>query len=167
MLLHKLVFQQEQSLLEDLIEYVYTGKNCKLLFLGDTAQLPPVNSDLSPALDVELLSKQYNFTIRSIEFDEVMRQAETSGVLFNATQLRERLEEDFYEDFRFSLKPFKDIIRLTDSYDIQEAIHSAYGITALKTLPLSCGLTSVPISTTSKLECAFWIRKMNSRQVII
>ncbi|NMH26931.1 ATP-dependent DNA helicase [Flavobacterium silvaticum] len=120
-------FYENGSLLDDLIEYVYTGKNCKLLLLGDTAQLPPVNADLSPALDVRHLEKNYHMTIRSIEFDEVMRQAEESGILYNATQLRERLEEDFFEEMKFELQGFKDIVRLTDGYDIQDAIHSAYG----------------------------------------
>lgn len=118
---------QNGSLLDDLIEYVYTGKNCKLLLLGDTAQLPPVNSELSPALNIEGLAANYHMQIRSIEFDEVMRQAETSGILYNATQLRELLKEDFITEFKFDVSGFKDIMRLTDGYDIQDAIQSAYG----------------------------------------
>lgn len=120
-------FYENGSLLDDLIEYVYTGKNCKLLLLGDTAQLPPVNAELSPALDVKHLASSYHMDIRAIEFDEVMRQAETSGILHNATLIRERLEEDFYEDFQFEIGRSKDVVRLTDGYDIQDAIHSAYG----------------------------------------
>lgn len=120
-------FYENGSLLDDLIEYVYTGRNCKLLLLGDTAQLPPVNAELSPALDVQHLTRSYHMEIKSIEFDEVMRQAEESGILYNATLLRERLEEDFFEEMTFDIQGFKDIVRLTDGYDIQDAIHSAYG----------------------------------------
>jgi len=120
-------FYENGSLLDDLIEYVYTGKNCKMLMLGDTAQLPPVNSDVSPALDIDNLIKSYGMDIPHIEFDEVMRQAETSGILYNATQLRELLQDDFFTEYKFDLKNFKDIIRLTDGYDIQDAIQSAYG----------------------------------------
>lgn len=120
-------FYENGSLLDDLIEYVYTGKNCKILLLGDTAQLPPVNSEVSPALDVQNLSQAYGMDIPHIEFDEVMRQAESSGILYNATHLRELLKDDFITDFQFDLKGFKDIVRLTDGYDIQDAIHSAYG----------------------------------------
>jgi len=114
------------SLLDDLMMYVYNGKNCKLILLGDTAQLPPVQLDQSPALDTDSLSMHYNKEVFSIELDEVMRQEEKSGILFNATELRELLKSSFLEDFKFSLKGYKDIIRLTDSYDIQDAIQSAY-----------------------------------------
>lgn len=115
------------SLLEDLIEYVYTGDDCKLLLLGDTAQLPPVGMTVSPALDIKALSAHYGMNIRHIELDEVMRQAQDSGILYNATEIREQLLAEFYEEVRFRLRGFKDVVRLTDGYDIQDAIHSAYG----------------------------------------
>ncbi|MDN3672753.1 AAA family ATPase [Flavobacterium branchiarum] len=114
------------SLLDDLISYVYSGTNCKMILLGDTAQLPPVNLDISPALDIHTLSVHYNKEIEHIELDEVMRQEENSGILFNATELRELLKDSFITEFRFDLKKFKDIVRLTDGYDIQDAINSAY-----------------------------------------
>jgi ATP-dependent exoDNAse (exonuclease V) alpha subunit len=114
------------SLLDDLISYIYSGNNCKMLLLGDTAQLPPVNLDISPALNIDTLGMHYNKEIKHIEFDEVMRQEEKSGILYNATELREVLKEEFYESFKFNLNGFKDIIRLTDGYDIQDAINSAY-----------------------------------------
>ena len=114
------------SLLDDLINYIYSGENCKLILLGDTAQLPPVNLDISPALNTDILELDYNKKIDWIELDEVMRQEEKSGILFNATQLREILKENFITNFEFKLKGFKDIIRLTDGYDIQDAINSAY-----------------------------------------
>jgi len=55
-----------------------------------------------------------------------MRQEESSGILFNATELRELLKESFITEFRFNVKKFKDIVRLTDGYDIQDAINTAY-----------------------------------------
>ncbi len=114
------------SLLDDLISYVYSGDNCKMILLGDTAQLPPVQLDISPALNTDTLSLHYNKEVYSIEFDEVMRQEENSGILYNATELRELLKDVFFDSFKFQLKGFKDIVRLTDGYDIQDAIDSAY-----------------------------------------
>ena len=114
------------SLLDDLINYVYSGENCKMILLGDTAQLPPINLDISPALNTDTLELNYNKKVDWIELDEVMRQEEKSGILFNATELREVLKESFITNFEFNLKGFKDIVRLTDSYDIQDAINSAY-----------------------------------------
>lgn len=117
---------QNGSLLDDLIFYVYNSQNCKLILLGDTAQLPPVNRTDSPALNTETLALHYYKNVDSIELDEVMRQEEKSGILYNATQLRELLYEEFFEEFQFKLRGFKDIIRLVDGYDIQDAINAAY-----------------------------------------
>lgn len=114
------------SLLDDLMQYVYSGHNCKLVLIGDTAQLPPVNLSISPALEENTLSNYYNKSVTTIEMEEVMRQAENSGILYNATQIREQLAEEFTEEFRFDIRPFKDIIRLTDGYEIQDAINDAY-----------------------------------------
>lgn len=114
------------SLLDDLISYVYSGQNCKMILLGDTAQLPPVQLDISPALNTDTLSLNYNKEVISIEFDEVMRQEENSGILYNATELRELLKDSFITDFQFKLKGFKDIIRLVDGYEIQDAINQSY-----------------------------------------
>ena len=114
------------SLLDDLISYVYSGENCKMILIGDTAQLPPVQMDISPALDTNSLGLNYNKNIFSIELDEVMRQEENSGILYNATELRELLKDVFFDSFKFNIKGFKDIIRLSDGYDIQDAINSAY-----------------------------------------
>lgn len=114
------------SLLDDLIFYTYNGQNCKLILLGDTAQLPPVQLEISPALETDSLALHYDKEVFSIELDEVMRQEEKSGILYNATQLRELLAATFITDFQFQLKGFKDIVRLTDGFDIQDAIQSAY-----------------------------------------
>jgi len=114
------------SLLDDLISYVYSGDNCKLIFIGDTAQLPPVNLSLSPALNPDMISLNYNKEVQHIELDQVMRQEENSGILYNATQLRELLKDDYITDFQFDLTGFKDIIRLTNGTDILDAIFDSY-----------------------------------------
>jgi ATP-dependent exoDNAse (exonuclease V) alpha subunit len=114
------------SLLDDLISYVYSGVDCKLLLIGDTAQLPPVHLDISPALNCDTLELNYDKEVKTIELDEVMRQEEGSGILYNATELRELLKDTFISEFKFKLKGFKDIVRLSDGYDIQDAIHQAY-----------------------------------------
>jgi ATP-dependent exoDNAse (exonuclease V) alpha subunit len=114
------------SLLDDLMSYVYSGNNCKMILIGDTAQLPPVNSELSPALDIDSLAQHFYKDVQHIELDEVMRQEENSGILYNATELREILKSAFFDSFQFKVKGFKDVIRLVDGYDIQDAITQAY-----------------------------------------
>lgn len=114
------------SLLDDLMSYVYNGERCSMILIGDTAQLPPVNMELSPALDIKGLAQNYDKNVHHIELDEVMRQALDSGILYNATEIREMLKTAFPDAFTFNLRGFKDIVRLTDGYDIQDAIHAAY-----------------------------------------
>ncbi len=114
------------SLLDDLIQFVYSGHQCKLLLIGDTAQLPPVKLDLSPALNENLLGLHYNKEVTKMELDEVVRQQQDSGILSNATILREALTDSFYESFKFNLHGFKDIVRLVDGYEIMDAINDAY-----------------------------------------
>ncbi|MGB1210649.1 exodeoxyribonuclease-5 [Lacinutrix venerupis] len=114
------------SLLDDLMQYVYQGHKCKLLLIGDTAQLPPVKLDISPALDENILSLSYNKEVTKIELDEVMRQGQDSGILENATLLRETIASSFFESFKFNIKGFPDIVRLVDGYDIMDAINEAY-----------------------------------------
>ncbi|MEJ6791594.1 MAG: AAA family ATPase [Lacinutrix sp.] len=114
------------SLLDDLIQYVYQGHKCKLLLIGDTAQLPPVKLDISPALDETNLSLTYNKDVTKMELDEVMRQGQDSGILENATLLRETIASFFFESFQFNIKGYPDIIRLVDGYDIMDAINDSY-----------------------------------------
>jgi ATP-dependent exoDNAse (exonuclease V) alpha subunit len=117
---------ESSSLLDDLMQYVYSGHQCKLLLIGDKAQLPPVKSDLSPALNENKLSLTYNKDVIGIELDEVVRQEQDSGILENATELRAVLETSIYESFKFNVGPFKDIVRLIDGYEIMDAINDAY-----------------------------------------
>ncbi|RRJ90311.1 DUF2075 domain-containing protein [Paenimyroides tangerinum] len=114
------------SLLDDLMYYVYSGVNCKMILVGDTAQLPPVHMEISPALDIDKMSLNFNMNVSHIELDEVMRQELDSGILYNATNLRELLDSHFFDTFQFNIKPFKDIVRLEDGYEILDAIQDAY-----------------------------------------
>jgi exodeoxyribonuclease-5 len=114
------------SLLDDLMQYVYSGHQCKLLLIGDTAQLPPVKLDLSPALDERTLALNYNKEVTRMELDEVVRQEQDSGILANATILRDTLTNNFFEAFKFNISGYEDIIRLVDGYEIMDAINDAY-----------------------------------------
>jgi len=114
------------SLLDDLMEYVYNGNNCKLLLIGDTAQLPPVKLNISPALDKSTLENYYNKTVITIELDEVVRQQKESGILFNATQIRNTIENGFYETFKFKAVDFPEVIRPEDGQEIMDALEDCY-----------------------------------------
>lgn len=83
-----------RNLLDDLFEYVFSGENCRLIFVGDSAQLPPVGTALSPALDEAYLKRAYHLTIRSCELKEVARQRLESGILANATAIRLAMEDE-------------------------------------------------------------------------
>ena len=113
------------KLLDDLIEYVYSGTDCKLILVGDTAQLPPVGSVLSPALDPASLGG-YGFGLISCELRQVVRQSETSGVLMNATRVRLQVAETNLVHPSIDCINYKDTIRITGEELIDE-ISSAYG----------------------------------------
>ncbi len=111
------------SLLESLFEYVYSGDNCKLILVGDTAQLPPVGSNESPALDIDYLKASYHLNIKHIELKQVARQQDASGILMNATHLRECIQlknEEFPK-----LQTFKDVVRLSGD-ELEDALNNAY-----------------------------------------
>ena len=96
------------SLLESLFEYVYSGDNCKLILVGDTAQLPPVGSNDSPALNIAFLNAAYHLNIKHIELKQVARQQDASGILLNATHLRECILN--FEDEFPKLQTFPDVV---------------------------------------------------------
>src|SRR5690554_5843871 len=118
-----------QNLLEDLINYVYNGKNCKLILIGDEGQLPPVGADFSPALNFEYMSNHYpQLDISEHQLTEVLRQAVDSDILKNATALRSA-SENAYPSFDLSGK--NDLIRL-EGGDLEDELDSAinnYGVT--------------------------------------
>jgi exodeoxyribonuclease-5 len=111
------------SLLESLLEYVFSGTNCKIILVGDTAQLPPIGSNESPALNIDYLKASYNLQIKHIELKQVARQEDASGILKNATHLRECII-NFKDEFpKISLH--KDVVRLTGE-DLEDALNTAY-----------------------------------------
>ncbi len=112
-------------LLDDLIHYVYGGENCRLILMGDVAQLPPVMQTESPALNAEIL-RGYGLTIQEVTLTQIVRQTENSGILFNATRLRKALADQTVEIFpKLSLTKFNDIRKIGGDELIEE-ISSAY-----------------------------------------
>lgn len=114
-----------QSLLQDLISYVYNGKNCKLMLVGDTAQLPPVGSAISPALNKQFVSDEFRLSVFTYELTDVVRQEKESGILFNATQLRELVRKGEEVFPKFKIKGYKDIFRMTGER-LVEGLNYAY-----------------------------------------
>ena len=113
------------GLLDDLIEFVYSGAGCSMLLLGDTAQLPPVGEYLSPALTESYLRSMF-LDVTATRLTQVMRQLGESGILYNATMLRQRIdEEDTYDPPQITLKGFDDICSVHGE-ELIEAIESCY-----------------------------------------
>ena len=112
------------DLLRDLLDYVEAGSQCRLVLVGDTAQLPPVGLDMSPALNRERL-ESFGYRVREIELTDVVRQAEDSGILHNATSIR-NLITDGLEDYpRFNFDAFPDITMISGA-ELLETISSSY-----------------------------------------
>jgi ATP-dependent exoDNAse (exonuclease V) alpha subunit len=114
-----------RNLLDDLVDYVASGESCKLLLIGDTAQLPPVGMPVSPALDLEFLKSRYNLKIFSCELTEVMRQSLESGILFNATHLRELIASGNVSYPLFNLDNRKDIVKISGQ-DLEDLLHTSF-----------------------------------------
>jgi exodeoxyribonuclease-5 len=111
-------------LLDDLIEYVYQGKGCKLILIGDTAQLPPVKMDLSPALDPKQL-EGYGMDIKRAFLSDILRQSRESGILYNATIIRKMIEEEASDFPELRVEDFPDIERTVGS-EMVELISDSY-----------------------------------------
>ena len=113
------------GLLDDLIEFVYSGHGCSMLLLGDTAQLPPVGEVESPALTTSYLRSMF-LDVTAVELKQVMRQLNDSGILYNATMLRQRIqEEDTYDLPQITFKGFDDISNVQGE-ELIEAIETSY-----------------------------------------
>ena len=115
------------NLLEDLVQFVRNGDDCRMVLIGDAAQLPPVGMEASPAL---ARSRMDGFGgVRYCELTTVVRQASGSGILANATMLRQRISsaypEDTFDDIRFRLDGFDDIERISGG-DLIECLSDAY-----------------------------------------
>lgn len=112
-------------LLDDLVQYVYAGQGCRLMLIGDTAQLPPVGEEESPALSAAMLSG-YGLNVTERVLTQVVRQEQDSGILFNATRIREFVTEDAYGLFpALRLQGFADV-RTVPGNELIETINECY-----------------------------------------
>lgn len=113
------------ALFDDLVEFVYSGDGCSMLLLGDTAQLPPVGEELSPALSCDYLRSMFLDVVR-VEMTQVMRQSDGSGILQNATMLREIISKGVIGEFpQVRFEGFADVCRVSGD-ELIEAIESCY-----------------------------------------
>ncbi len=122
-----------RSLLEDLVDYVYDGNHCRLMLIGDTAQLPPVGQSESPALDERYLQSAFSLDVSVGELVEVVRQQQLSGILSNATSLRGQIASlPSGEEARMPLfVPAPDVVRLSGE-ELMETLFREYGDYALE-----------------------------------
>ena len=112
-------------LLDDLVQYVYSGQGCRLLLMGDTAQLPPVGEEESPALTAEVL-QGYGLAVREMDLTQVVRQLGDSGILWNATALRQLITDgDAFALPKIKVSGFPDI-RVLPGDELIEEISSCY-----------------------------------------
>lgn len=114
-----------ETLLKDLIDYTYNFKNCKLVLVGDTAQLPPVGSQYSPALDAHLLTEQYGLEVVSFELTEVLRQQKNSGILYNVTGVRDIIRRNEESIPKIVTKGYNDVFRMNGDR-LEEGLNYAY-----------------------------------------
>ena len=113
------------NLLDDLVQYVYSGRNCRMLLIGDTAQLPPVGEDESPALISEILYG-YGATLYECDLSEVLRQSSQSGILYNATAIRSLIQhEEATELPKLRFYGFSDIFALPGN-ELIDTLSSSY-----------------------------------------
>ena len=143
----------KQDILSDLIEFVYNNQQCYLMLIGDTAQLPPVGLELSPALDLDELKHFFNLKIYQIELTEVVRQKQDSGILENATQIRNQIRNHNFTAPFFHLADFKDIISLNGE-NLEDALNEEYN---------TYGEENVVIITRSNKRANIFNREIRNR----
>ncbi|HNW98440.1 MAG TPA: AAA family ATPase [Bacteroidales bacterium] len=112
-----------RSLLDDLMEYVFNGNNCRLVLIGDTAQLPPIGMEASPALDENYMKAAFGIQLRSYELTEVVRQESMSGILQNATIIRKKIKEE--KNNIPKIKSCADVLFINGA-ELEDAIQQAY-----------------------------------------
>lgn len=115
----------QRNLLDDLMQYIFSGDGCKAIFIGDTAQLPPVGQELSNALDTEYLNSHFNVSTLSFQLTQVVRQALESGILKNASNLRYRLYKENFSLPILKTSELKDVVSIS-STDFEEYLRAAY-----------------------------------------
>jgi len=112
-------------LLDDLMQFVYNGQNCRMLLIGDKAQLPPVGEDESPALMAEVL-RCYGMRVYECDLNQVLRQSEESGILWNATMIRQMVtHDDVIQLPQIRLQGFADI-QVVPGDELIESLASSY-----------------------------------------
>ena len=112
-------------LLDDLVQFVYSGQGCRLLLMGDTAQLPPVGEEQSPALFADAL-RGYGLEVMEVDLTQVVRQEQQSGILWNATRLRRLIaEEECYSLPKIKVEGFADI-RVLPGNELIEELNACY-----------------------------------------
>ena len=112
-------------LLDDLMHYVYSCEGCRLILVGDTAQLPPVGEEESPALS-RIMLEGYGMTVTELCLTQVVRQLEESGILWNATMLRRLIQDDEMQDFpKLRGKSFPDV-RVLPGDELIDALSDSY-----------------------------------------
>jgi len=119
---------ETNQVLQDLIRFVFSHPGNKLILIGDRAQLPPVGQEISVGLDKHKLQSKYGLDVLDTEMTQVMRQKSDSGVLFNATRIREQLSRN-ENNFQFKLHGFNDIYRMSGER-LEEGLryaHQKYG----------------------------------------
>ncbi|MBQ1816352.1 MAG: AAA family ATPase [Bacteroidaceae bacterium] len=125
------------NVLHDLLNYVYRSKGCRILFVGDNAQLPPVGEDYSPALQPSYLT-ELGFKVSGFQLVEVLRQEKDSGILHNATILRQRIsEDDVYEAPVIQLQHFEDIRRINGDEIVETLQESVDRVGQAQTIVLT------------------------------
>lgn len=124
-------------LLDDLVQYVYSGQGCSLLLLGDTAQLPPVGEEQSPALFADAL-RGYGLEVVEADLTQVVRQMEQSGILWNATRLRRLIaDEDCFSLPKIRVSGFADI-RMLPGAELIDELSACYDRDGLEETIVIC-----------------------------
>jgi exodeoxyribonuclease-5 len=116
--------EEESSLLDDLIQYVYSGEGCRMILVGDTAQLPPVGCSESPAMSVARLHEKGLRVSRAV-LTQTVRQTAQSGILYNATLLRRQMKLEQLPVPRLRVKPFGDVV-VVQGEDLADSLSSSY-----------------------------------------
>ena len=113
------------QLLDDLIQFVYGGQNCRMMLIGDKAQLPPVGAEESPALMAAVL-RQYGLHVHECDLNEVLRQSQDSGILYNATVVRQMITHDEMTQLPLiRFRGFADIVKVPGD-ELIEQMNSSY-----------------------------------------
>ena len=118
-------FESEHNLLSDLLQYVTSGIECRLILIGDAAQLPPVGMEESPALDSKYLRDNHYLQVDECRLLEVMRQRLESGILFNATQIRDQIDGGA-DTFPKLISEGFDDVKCIDGMELEDALNEAY-----------------------------------------